>query len=285
METLLKRDERIDKSSPKNIEYYYSFREYLFKNEFSGIENYLSDIRNLYEFYNHKDLETIGFKDINDFIKRKEYRLNTKNLIVIRLTEFLKFIKQEFGVNLSFDIDDLKGFKSTREEIENSGIRKSQPLTIVDIIKIRKTLLEFKKFSLLFTFEMIYRKGLKMRELAQCDIKKYNHETKTLKINKSLLITMEDDLDHLIVNNKVIDKKIKQETFNYHIKTIGQITFGDTKDLQHKDIHETHMNHFIPCPSCKNRVQNIPSQWAIVEYEMNNSQWMVCKKCALGGEL
>ncbi|MED4697206.1 phage integrase N-terminal SAM-like domain-containing protein [Peribacillus frigoritolerans] len=65
-------DKRIEKSSPKNIQWFYNFREYIVKQKNTSYQNYLSTIRQLYEFHNHQEVNKINTMDIQDFLLRND---------------------------------------------------------------------------------------------------------------------------------------------------------------------------------------------------------------------
>ncbi|OLN22551.1 hypothetical protein BTO30_09620 [Domibacillus antri] len=274
-------DERIEKSSVKNIKWFYRFREYIVNENKSGIQNYLSNIRLLYEFYNHKDIDTIQLSDIQDFLLRNA-NLNTINIDTNRIKVFFNFISND-GATLNFIIEDLKEFISTKKELDKEEKRGPLPLSIKEVIVLRQLLSQKEKYAFLFTFEMVYRYGLKSKELLSLYSKNYNIETKTFFINKELSVQVDEDIHNFIINHNVIPlKKFNVTGYIYRITEMGKI-FG--RELIHKDIYQTHINHFLPCPICHNKIQNNPTLWAILEFEEDNSQWLVCKACAMKGEL
>ena len=278
-------DIRIEKSSLLNKKWFYKFRQQMVENGDIGegsCNNYLSTIRLLYESYNHQDIHVINLIDIQDFLSKWE-NPRTVNGKIAHLKSFFSFISQD-GAHLSFKIDELTGYVVKKKELDNEEKRRAIPLTIKEIITLRQLLKKKEKYALWFTFEMIYQYGLKKKELIQLYKRNYDVQTRIFTVSKELTIQITEPLHDLVMNYNVIpEKKYHLSAYDYRITEIGMLIKNE--NLIHKDIYQTHKQNFLLCPLCKTPTENNPNLWAILEYEEDNSQWIVCRKCALEGTL
>ncbi|MFB3167463.1 hypothetical protein P5G62_010115 [Neobacillus sp. 179-C4.2 HS] len=148
---------------------------------------------------------------------------------------------------------------------------------------LRKLLKKLEKYTLLFTFELVYRHGIRMKDLVHAHKNNYDKNTHSFTINQDL-IKVDEDIHQLIIEHDVIpDRKLLVTTFNDRITEIKK-WFGREYFI-YKDIYQTHKLHYLPCPICETPTKNSPSLWAILEYAEDDSQWLVCKSCALRGEI
>lgn len=284
MEDTYELDARVEKSSLGNRKWFYKYRDYKREGSFDSAKQYISTIRNLYESYNHQDIETIGPSDLKLFLNGDKYRkLSYKNTAIAHLNSFFTFLIDN-GVHIEYPIiDELNGNRAQKEELSLEETRKPIPLSIREVVALRELLRESQNYSMLFVFEVIYRYGLQMKDMVQLYKKNYDDVTHTFTINRNLSIQVDEDIHQLILNNSVLsDRKFNITTFDYRINEIRKLF---RKDFLYKDIYQTHKMHFIPCPICETPTKNTPSLWAILEFEEDKSQWMVCKSCAMSKKI
>lgn len=276
-------DNTVEKSSARNKEWFYKFREYATK-EISGYQNYLSTIRQIYAHFNQEDINDISFEEISTYVSNFT-NLRTKTNKVNHLKGFFQYLMNELNVSFTFDIPTLQQLAATQEELRNDDRRTAIPFTFKEIIALRKLLIEKERFALLFTFEMVYQYGLQLQELTEVYQKNYDTNTRTLQIGKNRSIQLNDNLHSYIIKYDLIPmRKYRTSAFSYRLSEISEIAKSfRSVEVLHKDIYQTHKHHFLPCPSCQTPTENNPSLWVILEFEEDNSQWLVCKECARSG--
>jgi hypothetical protein len=273
-------DKKIEKSSPRNKKWFYDYRSHI--QDIGGAENYLSTIRTLYKFYNHQDIHFIVATDFSMFLTQFE-NLGYRNDKIEHLKSFFSFLMEE-GVLFNYPIiEELNEHRTQKNQLNEEEKRQPIPLSIKEVVGLRQLLQKSERHTLLFTFELIYRYGLRMKDLVHINKKNYKESNRTFTINKELL-KIDEDLHQLILKPKVLsENKLLVTAFDYRIGEIKKL-FG-RKYFLYKDIYQTHKSHYLPCPICKTPTKNSPSLWAILEYEEDNSQWLVCKSCALKGDI
>ncbi|MBH0162072.1 hypothetical protein [Fictibacillus sp. 26RED30] len=273
-------DKKIEKSSVLNKKWFYNYRIKI--QDVKGVENYLSTVRKLFEFYKHQDIHTILITDLSKFLNQYE-KLSYRNDKIEHLKSFFAYLIEE-GVDFKYPvIDEINKNRIQKNQLSEEEKRQPNPLTIREIIALRQLLKNMERFTLLFTFELVYRYGLRMKDLVHVYEKNYEESNRTLTINKDLIV-LEEDVHQLLLKPKVLSKsKLKVSTFDYRITEIKKL-FG-RENFLHKDIYQTHKLHYLPCPICNKPTKNTPSLWTILEYEEDNSQWLVCKSCALEGNI
>ncbi|MDQ0890673.1 hypothetical protein QFZ81_005761 [Paenibacillus sp. V4I9] len=240
---------------------------------------------NLLAAYPDINAENLDIRNIEEFVGGVA-RASSNNNKIYYTKNFLVYLVEN-GTELSFSPDVLNSYLFKNNELKDDFLEERQSLTIEQIILIRN---EFKTDSVrLFVFEMVYQYGLKLSELHQCIEKNYDFENRTFQLKgRSQPVQVNERIHQIIINNKKVLKLVNSNTNQERLSDIGkrlqELGLID-RIVRWKDVEETRKINFFKCPMCREIYENTPDNWAIIQYESDETEtkWIVCKKtCAQG---
>jgi Phage integrase, N-terminal SAM-like domain len=269
--------ERLKQTSKKNQEWYKGYEEYLVKANSSRktIAQYLNAVINLYTFYEDKDIDLILPEDIQNFLLQYD-KASTYNFKFYAIKSFFTFLSKH--TRLRFDVSELSELSFSSAEVKSDYSNVANPLTIDEIVRLRKSLERNQDYRRWFTFEMIYQYGFTLEEVSRCTKKTYDIATRRFSFKPN--VEMNDTVHYLISQNILPDKKVATSTLQSRITELER--YLDRK-VKYNDIIKTRERTFFRCPKCGTPTECIPSNWVIFEYSIDHSKWMVCKvNCGTG---
>lgn len=270
-------EDRVSKSSKKNQKFFYDYLEFevnVKEAKESSLKNYRSTIVNFYEYINHEEIDSTPIERIEEFLLQID-NIRTFTNKLNNLKSFFSYLNNV--TRLPFEINELHQLMFPREEIRNAEKREAIPLSIEELVMLRNKLEKNKDYKKLFTLEMLYYYGLNPTEVSQCNINSYDKEKKIFQL-KDKKIEINERILNLFSFNGVL-LPLTRSAVIYRLSEIGALL---NRPLTPSDIAKTRDLYFFTCPSCKKGYENNPKNWAILEYYIDHSKWMVCKYCAVG---
>jgi hypothetical protein len=247
----------------------------------SGTANMRSDLINLFELH-EGDIADIQLLELEAYLEmiKADNAVKTVNRKIGTIENFLEHIRDLHSVILSFEPKVLSRHRNNDKNIIAKG--KSKFLKLSEISKIRTL---FANDDLrLFTFEMVYRYGCKMEELAQCHQKTYVPEKQAFKLKKTSIV-IDDDLHTLILKTpRILNSKTK-ETHSEYLRNMGEkaLQEGILKHSQFtwQNITDTRKKNCTTCPECEKSYPSHSQYWRLVQYENDplHKKWFLCTMC------
>lgn len=269
---------RMERSSELNRELFWEYYNQQLE-QGKNISTVPSAISKFIEAAEHKDITLLEIEDIRLALPRMKLAPSTINSRIDFLKSFLTFISDR--IDLKLVIRDLDSLKVEQSKVLESKGDKWEALTVDDVIALRLKLRELKRFKALYYFEMFYTFGIETEEITNLHIENYIESERKFRVGNieyKLPTQLFDVLDHNIIPKKKLDNTAP----SYYLTPIKNI-FG--KKVSRGDIVATRNQNFFNCPKCGAMFEAAPGNWLIFHYEIDNSQWIVCRQnCFAEGE-
>lgn len=269
-------ENRLNITSEKNREWYIDFEKRLIKeNSKKTTTQYLNAVINLFTFYEHKDIDLILPQDIQNFLYQFN-KASTYNNKYYAIKSFFIYLSKE--TRLRFDVSELSEFKFSSAEVKSDYSNVASPLTIEEIVRLRKSLEQNLDNKRWLTFELVYQYGFTLEEAARCTKKTYDTVTRRFSFKPELQM---NDLVHSLISLDLLpDNKVRTSTPQLRINELERHL---DRKVKYSDLIKTRKRTFLKCPKCGAPTECVPSNWVIFEFSIDYSKWMVCKEhCGIG---
>lgn len=188
---------------------------------------------------------------------------------------FITSAKNISTVNLSDDdINQLE----RKEKADRSAL----PLSVGEIIEIRRNLHSRGKYQLLFIFEVFLTYGITLDEFGKLRREDFSLDNLLFTVSLGKTRILSKAIVNLLRNHDDLPKTRSRGTVHSSIRKIGELIEIKRDKLIWQDVATaTREKYFPACPECNDRYPNTDEFWALVEYQNDDDRvkWFLCRKC------
>jgi hypothetical protein len=267
---------KIENELQYNKAYFSAYLNYLESESEHNSESKRQYLSSMSRFLKYLEKTETSFGEITvEKINQYSQKRKIDSVFCAALKAFIVSARSVSSVNITDnDIDQLP-----RKEGPD---RSAAPLSINEIIEIRRTLKSRKEYQLLFIFEVFLTYGISLDQFKNLkrDDFSLNDGIFTISVNNTRILS--NAIAHLMKDHKDLPIIRARGTVQSNIRKIGELIEIERDKLIWKDIAAATREQYFPvCPNCHNRYPNTDEFWALVEYQSDDDRmrWFWCRKC------
>ena len=232
--------------------------------------NRTSAVKRFLKFIEVSEVRSITVDMVKSYLDTRieKVKANTYNTEIEYLKHFYEFSQATYGI-IEFQLSDLNEF---RVVVKKEETRTAIPLTLQQLIQVRKEMKDNNMNRQLFYFELVYSYELSnVKQILEYAESKYNENFGVFILKNGEQVKASTELVELIKSNGI--PSTTKNTIEYDIKTWNNLI---DREIIIKDILFTKERNSITCPMCGSKHENKPSNWVNYVSDIDSSEWIVC---------
>jgi len=236
----------------------------------SAKANRTSAVKRFLKFEDSDTLSSITINAVKNYLDTRieKVKANTYNTEIEYLKHFYEFAHTNYNI-VEFQMSDLNEF---RVVVKKEETRTAIPLTLQQLIQVRKEMKDKDMVRQLFYFELVYAYELSnTKQIMTFADAKYNENFNVFILKNGEHVKASSELAKLIKTNGMPSST--KNTIEYDMREWNNLI---DRDIIIKDIVFTKERNSITCPMCGGKHENKPSNWVKYVSDLDGSEWNVC---------